>query len=93
MFSLNGTLKKVGWLGNGKRNYLLGWPIMEKTLTCCLFMVKTIISDVQKQDLKLSQPFKEILHVNLLLKDQFYKLVSFIIYSSVTFQYYHDINR
>ena len=26
MFSLNGTLKKVGRSGDGKRNYLLGWP-------------------------------------------------------------------
>ena len=26
MFSLNGTLKKVGRLGDGKRNNLLGWP-------------------------------------------------------------------
>ena len=26
MFSLNGTLKKVGRSGDGKRNNLLGWP-------------------------------------------------------------------
>ena len=26
MFSLNGTLKKVGQLGDGKQNNLLGWP-------------------------------------------------------------------
>ena len=26
MFSLNGTLKKSGSVGNGKRNNLLGWP-------------------------------------------------------------------
>ena len=35
MFSLNGTFKKVGWSGNGKRNNLLGWP---KTKTdICVF--------------------------------------------------------
>ena len=32
VFSLNGTLKKVGQLGNGKRNNLLGWPY--KALAC-----------------------------------------------------------
>ena len=26
MFSFNGTLKKVGRSGDGKRNNLLGWP-------------------------------------------------------------------
>ena len=26
MFSLSGTLKKVGRSGDGKRNNLLGWP-------------------------------------------------------------------
>ena len=28
MFSLNGTLKKVGRSSDGKRNSLLGWPII-----------------------------------------------------------------
>ena len=31
MFSLNGTLKKVGWSGDGKRNNLLGWPNGQNT--------------------------------------------------------------
>ena len=26
MFSLNGTLEKVGRSGDGKRNNILGWP-------------------------------------------------------------------
>ena len=30
MFSLNGTLKKVGRSGDGKRNNLLGWPEKSK---------------------------------------------------------------
>ena len=41
MFSLNGTLKKVGRSGDGKRNNLLGWPNLiyyeiKLTLTCNL---------------------------------------------------------
>ena len=31
MFSLNGTLKKVGRSGDGKRNNLLGWPHGQNT--------------------------------------------------------------
>ena len=31
MLSLNGTLKKVGRSGDGKRNNLLGWPYRVRT--------------------------------------------------------------